>query len=124
MGRKLADDIADDLSRIASNTDEFAIEMTHTSMSGSTSTVAGLWAPHDAGGIVTDRQGRTVPRTGNIVTSRETTSGVAYTPAEDGSFTIDGVPWRITRVTPTPGGYVINVERHDRKQLSSSPTRR
>ena len=47
----------------------------------------------------------------------------SYTPTEDGRFTIDGLVWRVTRVTPTPGGYVMNVERNDRKQLMSSPAK-
>lgn len=123
MGRTLAEDIADDLSRMAQDTDEFAIEMTYTAPSNTAVTVAGLWTPHDAGGLVANKEGRNVPRTGSVITSRQTTAGQSYTPTEDGRFTIDGLVWRVTRVTPTPGGYVMNVERNDRKQLMSSPAK-
>lgn len=99
-------------------------EVIHTPRPPATTvTLLGVFDPmvgQNGQDLSNDRLNRNQLQTGVLIVGRTDTAGNAWAIDEDGTFTIDGIAWRIANVGLKPGGYYqIKLERHNRKTLNT-----
>jgi len=121
MPRTLADEIADDVSRVFTNPEDFGLQVTHRPRSGTAVVINAVFTEGAAQPLKDDRQGRQVISTGSLLVGSTDVNGNEYSIDDEGEFVIRGARWAIVKVAGTPGGSVVTVKSIDHKTIRHMP---
>lgn len=121
MGRELCDDIADDLSEVFTDVNDFGIVVTHTRRVGTTASISGTFTEGRQEPLKDSSQGRQIVRTGWLLVGSTDVNGSSYVLDDQGSFTVRGEVWSISNVATIAGGYQISLTTTSRKTMRHLP---
>lgn len=95
--------------------------VTHRPRSGATVNVIGVFDEQPVSPLKDDSHGREVSRTATLFTGLTDVSGNAFTPDDQGSFSISGVIWSVASISSSNGGRLFKLTTTDRKTIRKLP---